>query len=193
MQLVDLTVTLVDLPYAVTRRLTVPAALRLTDLHLVLQAALGWENSHMYDFSSGRSLRWSSMKFEFGDPDDRSAATSTLADVLAEIGRRKSFTYTYDMGDSWEHDLVPSKPRDAAAGEAIIALHDAVGRCPPEDSGGAPGFGFMLDCLADPESDEYQTYVEWLSGPTFDRTANVALQTKQVAAVAKRLAKRYQD
>ena len=101
MQLVDLDVTLVDLPYPVSRKLTVPLGLRLTDLHLVLQAVMGWDNSHLYDFSCGRSLRWADGSFMDHDAGDRSLKKSTLADVLAEMGRKKSFTYTYDMGDSW--------------------------------------------------------------------------------------------
>ena len=57
MQVVELFVTLLDMPYPVSRRLRVPTALRLSDLHLLLQAAMPWDNSHLYDFSLGRSLR----------------------------------------------------------------------------------------------------------------------------------------
>jgi len=191
MQRVDLDVTLIDLAYPVTRKLTVPLSLRLTDLHLVLQAAMGWDNSHLYDYTCGRSLRWADEAGFFEGSDDRSLAKSTLADVIAEMGRQKSFTYTYDMGDSWEHDLRPSKPRDMAAGEAVIALLGAVGRCPPDDSGGARGFGYMLDCLADPDSDERADHVEWLGAEVWDQTVDLADRTKVVAMAAKWMAKRY--
>jgi hypothetical protein len=34
----------------VMRRLDVPLKIRLDRLHLVLQAAMGWTNSHLYEF-----------------------------------------------------------------------------------------------------------------------------------------------
>ncbi len=190
MQLVDLSVILVDMPYPVIRKLTVPLNLRLTDLHLVLQAAMGWDNSHLYDFSCGRSLRWWDSDMGY-DGDSRPVSTATLAEVLLAMGRHKSFTYTYDMGDSWEHDLRPGKPREAAAGEAVIALHEAVGRCPPDDSGGAPGFDYMLECLADPSSDERDDFVEWLGSETWDPAADQADLARRMTVVTRKLAKRY--
>ena len=191
MQLIDLDVTLVDLSYPVTRRLTVPHTVRLTDLHLILQAVMGWDNSHLYEYTCGRSLRWADEAGFFEGPDDRSLAKSTLADVIAGMGRTKSFTYTYDMGDSWEHDLRPSKPRVMAAGEAEFALHAATGRCPPDDSGGAPGFDYMLECLANPDSDDRDHYVEWLGGDNWDQTVDLADLTARFAKAAKGMARRY--
>lgn len=197
MHLVDLDVTLVDMPYAVSRKLTVPLALQLPDLHLVLQAVMGWDNSHLYDFSCGRSLQW----FDSDGPSfgggfgsgQRSLKRSTLTDILAAMGGKKSFTYTYDMGDSWEHDLRPSRPRPMAADEAPFRLRAAVGSCPPDDSGGAPGFGHMLDCLEDPHSDERADYVEWLGAETWDQTADVAELTERLGKVAKKRARHYAD
>ena len=193
MIVVDLTVTLVDLPYAVTRKLTVPQGILLTDLHLVLQAAMGWDSSHMFDFACGtgrKAHRWFKVDLTWGHNEyDHQIAKATLADVQALMGKSKSLLYAYDMGDNWEHDLLPGKPRDAVDG-VVIALRDAAGACPPEDSGGAPGFDYMLSCLDDPTHDEYEDCLEWLGGP-FDRTADVAVLTKRVSAVAKKLAKRY--
>ena len=191
---IDLTVTLADLPYDLTRKLTVPERILLTDLHLVLQAAMGWDNSHMFDFSCGRGRkanRWFKIDPTWGsDEYDHQIKAATLADILPLLGKLKSFTYTYDMGDSWEHDLHPGKARPAEPGEAAIALHDAVGACPPEDSGGAPGFDHMLACLDDPTHEEHADFMDWMGGP-FDRMADAALLTKRVATVAKKLAKRY--
>ena len=36
------------------RRLLVPAAMTLAQLHDVLQAAMGWENCHLHEFRIGR-------------------------------------------------------------------------------------------------------------------------------------------
>jgi Plasmid pRiA4b ORF-3-like protein len=45
-----LKVTLEDVEPAVMRRLDVPLTIRLDRLHLALQAAMGWTNSHLYEF-----------------------------------------------------------------------------------------------------------------------------------------------
>jgi hypothetical protein len=50
-----LKITLDDVEPAVVRRLEVPLDLRLDRLHLVLQAALGWTNSHLWEFRAAIS------------------------------------------------------------------------------------------------------------------------------------------
>ena len=37
--------------------------------------------------------------------------------------------------------------------------------CPPEDCGGAPGYGYLLYLLDHPEHEEYEERMEWLGGP----------------------------
>ena len=95
------------------------------------------------------------------------------------------------MGDSWEHDLRPSRPRDLAAGDAAFALHAAVGRCPPEDSGGFGGFDYLLDCLADPDCEDRADYVEWLGAEVWDQTADLVALAAGLGKLARKLAKHY--
>ena len=193
MLVVDLNATLMDLSYPVTRKLTVPEHIRLTDLHLVLQAAMGWENEHLYDFTCGsrRSMhRWAVSDSDWASEFDHKLKTGTLADILAVMGKQKSFTYTYDMGDSWELELRPSAPRAAEAGFALL---EAVGTCPPEDSGGAPGFSYMLECLDDPAHENHEEYLEWMGDEPFDRNADLAVLAERVAFAARKLAKRYKS
>ena len=52
-----LKITLDDVKPAVLRRVEVPLTLRLDRLHLVLQAAMGWTNSHLYEIRA-RDLGW---------------------------------------------------------------------------------------------------------------------------------------
>lgn len=190
MQVVDLNVALADLPYEVRRKLTVPATVKLADLHNLLQVAMGWENAHLYDFTCGRNHRWADGEAFFGGEGDHRIKGATLADILAVMGRQKQFIYTYDMGDSWEHVITPGKPRELAGDQTAIALLEAEGACPPEDSGGAPGFSYMLDCIEDPASDEHTSYLEWLGGP-FERVADTARLSERFGKLAKRLAKAY--
>jgi len=48
-----LKITLDDVNPIVQRRVEVPLTMRLDRLHLVLQAALGWTNSHLYEIRAG--------------------------------------------------------------------------------------------------------------------------------------------
>ena len=56
-----LKITLDDVEPAVVRRLEVPLDLRLDRLHLVLQAALGWTNSHLWEFRVKDQICWKSV------------------------------------------------------------------------------------------------------------------------------------
>ncbi|WP_280980516.1 MULTISPECIES: hypothetical protein [unclassified Bradyrhizobium] len=50
---VRIKVTLKDVKPEVMRCLVVPLTLRLDRLHLTLQAAFGWTNSHLFEFLAG--------------------------------------------------------------------------------------------------------------------------------------------
>jgi hypothetical protein len=43
-----LKITLTDAPVAISRTIEVPGTLSLNQFHLVLQAVMGWESSHLY-------------------------------------------------------------------------------------------------------------------------------------------------
>ncbi len=133
-----LKITLDDVEPNVMRRIVVPADIRLDRLHLVIQAAMGWTNSHLYEFRIG-GAGW-------GEPDPDGfydgpldAKKGRLSAVLADAGR-KTFSYLYDFGDGWSHTVKLEKIAPAIEGESDVLLLDAVGRCPPEDCGGAPGY-----------------------------------------------------
>jgi hypothetical protein len=85
------------------RRVEVPLNVRLARLHLVMQAAMGWENCHLWEF------RVRGVGFGPPDPDDGfpgplNAAKATLRLVLEDTGA-KTLKYLYDFGDGWEHTL----------------------------------------------------------------------------------------
>lgn len=177
----------------VTRRIEVPSTIRLDDLHLVIQIAMGWENDHLYEFSVGRDLIWS-----FPEPDlpflrSRDAAQETLADLLPHLKRNKTFHYLYDFGDSWLHTV---KVEAVAAADPEIdypRLLDAEGACPPEDCGGAWGYARYLEAFADPSHEDHDDAVERL-GPGFDPSAvDEATIRKRFAALAPRRRRKPKD
>jgi hypothetical protein len=50
-------ITLEDIEPTVLHRLEVPEAIRLDRPHLVLQAAMPWQNCHLWEFQAG-DTRW---------------------------------------------------------------------------------------------------------------------------------------
>ena len=169
------------------RRVEVPLTIRLDRLHLVLQAAMGWTNSHLYEIRA-RDIGWGMPDPDFGDgPLDASKAR--LIDVLEDVGV-KSLKYIYDFGDCWEHTIRIERVTDAVPGVACPRLIEAVGRCPPEDVGGSWGYREFLDVLADPDHEEYAERLEWVGGP-FDATnADVESLTQAVDRIAKKWARK---
>jgi hypothetical protein len=53
-----LKITLDDVKPVVMRRVEVPFDIRLDRLHLTIQAAMGWTNSHLYEIRAG-GVGWS--------------------------------------------------------------------------------------------------------------------------------------
>ena len=145
------------------RRIVVRSDIRLDRLHLAIQAAMGWTNSHLYEFRIG-GAGW-------GEPDPDGiydAKTGRLSAVLVDAGR-KTFSYIYDFGDGWSHTVKLEKIVPMIEGEPPLLLLDASGRCPPEDCGGPPGYERLLEILADPNDDEHDAMLTWCGG-AFDPT-----------------------
>lgn len=97
-------ITLKGIRPPIWRRVLVPGAMRLSDLHQVIQTVFGWTDSHLHQFViDGAS---------YGQPDDFDQAVLDEAGVtiVGAAGMRvKRFAYVYDFGDNWEHEIVVEK------------------------------------------------------------------------------------
>jgi hypothetical protein len=157
---VRITLRDVDDP-SVWRQVLIPAAYSLARVHLVIQAAMGWENYHMHAFQIGKTTYGFDPDGELGHSDETKVR---LADV-ARVGTRIS--YEYDFGDGWEHELVVEARAVAEADRIYPACIAGQGACPPEDSGGAYGFESLKELLAGPPSAERDEMREW-AGDDYD-------------------------
>jgi hypothetical protein len=152
------------------RRLRLPAATTLAQLHQVIQVAFGWEDAHLHAFEVG-GRRYSRPDVELWDEaaDERKVR---LRDLAARPGTR--LAYTYDFGDSWEHDVLVEKilPSEGVP-QAVCLTGRRAG--PPEDCGGVWGYAELCGILADPDHPEHAERVEWLGHPydpaAFDKFA----------------------
>lgn len=148
-------VTLKDVTPEVMRYLVVPLALRLDRLHLTLQAAFGWTNSHLFEFRAG-DMSWGIPNPDdaFGDPPI-DARKTRLYDIVRETGA-KTIHYLYDFGDGWDHEIKLEKWFENTPMDGLPFLLEASGRCPPEDVGGPPGYADYLEAIGDATHSEHE-------------------------------------
>lgn len=164
-QIYQLKITLEHSHPPIWRRVQVPADIRLSRLHRVIQVVMdGWEDYHLHQFIVGQrpDLEFYGMPF----PDDWRPAKNetlfTLKQILKNEGDK--IVYEYDFGDGWKHIILLEKvlpPEEGVFYPRCIAGKRA---CPPEDCGGIGGYMYLLEALADPENPEYRERLEWLGG-----------------------------
>jgi hypothetical protein len=150
---------------------------RLDKLHRMFQAAMGWDDYHLHSFEIG-DARFG-MQFEDfpeGELDEKGVT------VLRAIGEVRQFSYEYDFGDSWGHEVTVESFLRSPLGLKFGVCVDGQNACPPEDCGGPPGYSDLLEVLADPSHDEHEHMRNWVGGPfdpaAFDLAlANARLQT----------------
>jgi hypothetical protein len=162
-----LKITLDDVKPAILRRIEVPLDIRLDRLHLTIQAAMGWSNSHLYEIRA-RDIGWGDPDPDGGDgPLD--ARKARLVDVIEDVGV-KTLRYLYDFGDGWDHTIKIERVTDAVPGAAYPRLVEAAGRCPPEDVGGPWGYAGFLEAITNPKHERHLELMDWV-GDDFDSNA----------------------
>ena len=133
---------------AVVRVLDVPAAVRLPELHDLLQAALGWTDSHLHQFVADG--------ISYGTPDLDGPEDERDESVVPLRALPQRFSYLYDFGDGWEHEVVVVGPGGEQPG--VVA---GEGACPPEDVGGPYGYAEFREAMADLDHPEHGQMRTW--------------------------------
>lgn len=161
-----LKITLDDVKPAVLRRVDVPFDIRIDRLHLTIQAAMAWTNSHLYELRGG-GIGWST-PYPDADwaGDFLDARKAHLGDIIEDVGT-KTLKYLYDFGDGWEHTIKIERLMIAEPGTIYPRLVEASGRCPPEDCGGPWGYSELLEAIKDPKHERHAELTEWI-GDDFD-------------------------
>ena len=159
-RVVRLKIELLEVQPPIWRRVDVPVSTNLADLHAIIQHAMGWEFAHLYEFEIGKQ------RYEddfFQDDDFPSSALSAQNARLQPLIARgyKRFSYLYDFGDCWRHEIRSEGVRDGEAGVDYPVFVEGAGRCPPEDVGGTSGFYDFLEAIGDPSHEEHSEWVAW--------------------------------
>jgi hypothetical protein len=163
----------------------VPFDIRLDRLHLTIQAAMGWTNSHLYEIRVG-DVAWSA---PYPDQDWAGdfldARKARLSDVLEDAGT-KTLKYLYDFGDGWKHTIKVERLIDPESGVLYPRLIAAKGHCPPEDVGGPWGYGEFLEAIADPSHERHNELKEWFADDFNPHVVDVDWLSQDVAELAER-------
>jgi hypothetical protein len=157
-------VTLLDIKPAVWRRIQVPDG-TLADLHESIQAAFGWWNYHLhqFDIDGERYGPPASDDMDFGlEMIDETGVT--LSTLIPKSGRKSRWTYEYDFGDGWRHEVVfegfpPVDPK-AKYPQCV----EGARACPPEDCGGPWGYADFLTAVQNPDHEQHEDMLEWIGG-----------------------------
>ena len=181
-----LKITLDDVKPAVLRRLEVPLDIRIDRLHLTIQAAMAWTNSHLYELRAG-DVSWSTPYPEedwAGDFFD--ARKARLGEILEYTGT-ETLKYLYDFGDGCEHTIKIERLMTREPGALYPRLIEIEGRCPPDDCGGPLGYEDLLEAIKNPRHKRHAELTEWI-GDDFDADE---VDTERLAAEVAALAKKW--
>jgi Plasmid pRiA4b ORF-3-like protein len=149
---------------AVWRRVIVPGRYTFFRFHRVIQAAFGWENAHLFQFSP---KGWGSepaigLLLEDDEMNTQDCKKIKLSQIFSKP--QQSYTYIYDFGDNWLHRILLEKVIDENLERAVLVEGEGV--CPPEDCGGVWGYEELKAVMADCGHEEHESMKEWLGlGP----------------------------
>jgi hypothetical protein len=174
----QLRIDLNDAHVPIWRRVLVPGSVRVAKLHDMLQAAMGWTNSHLHSFEVDGTTY--GMQFDDYPEDELDEKEFT---VLRALGDATKFSYEYDFGDGWEHTITVESMSRPQMGIKFGVCLDGAGACPPEDCGGVWGYKNLVDVLADPTHEEHEELSGWIGGPIDPMAFDLAIVNARLQAV----------
>jgi len=161
-QIARLRITLNDTDPPVWRRVELPLTNSLNTLHLAIQAAMLFENYHLFQFDIGDVRYGIRFDDDWSDKPTRDAGNIRLG-RLVQRGV-VAFTYTYDFGDNWHHTVVIEAVTPANPNKEYPCFIDGERRAPPEDVGGLLGFEEFVEAMTEPDNPERDAVVGWYGG-----------------------------
>jgi len=153
-------ITLKGIRPPIWRRLLVENSINLEELHIAIQIAMGWTNSHLHQFVLNGEC--------FGVPDEdfpdhtREERDYRVGNLLKQ--EKDRMIYEYDFGDGWEHIVELESISVFDMSLQLPVCIKGKRNCPPEDVGGVPGYNHLIDVLGDESDPEYQDMIDWLGG-----------------------------
>jgi hypothetical protein len=151
------------------RRILVPETYTFWGLHVAIQDAIGWTDSHLHEFVIRDPA--TGAQEEIGIPDEDGELEilpGWQRKIASYFSKEKpSAMYVYDFGDDWVHTVKLEKVLPREKGVSYPLCVGGEKACPPEDCGGVHGYQQLVEILMDPTHEEYEEMNEW-AGKDFD-------------------------
>jgi hypothetical protein len=181
-------IRLLDVEPAVWRRIQIPGE-TLDRLHRHIQAAMGWMNSHPYEFVILEQTYADLHALDGPDRGTKDARYTQLHPLMNDANVGFQFRYDYDFGDLWQHEITFEAVFPAGANGQYPVCLGGAGACPPEDVGVPVGYHDLLSALRDRRHEEHESSRLWVgeefSPERFD--VNVATAAMRRGLTAMRL------
>lgn len=158
----QLKITLTGSTPPIWRRVQMHGNTSFSRLHDILQIAMGWTDSHLHEFVI-RDTRYGFPDMEW-DPLERPKDERRVR--LGQLVTREQdrFTYEYDFGDGWTHEIVVEKILPPEPGLPYPRCIAGKRACPPEDVGGMSGYEHFIKAIRDPRHEEHDELLTWAGG-----------------------------
>ncbi|MCA1321568.1 plasmid pRiA4b ORF-3 family protein [Bacillus tianshenii] len=166
----------------VWRRLTVPTSITFSAFHDVLQAAFGWQNSHLHDFliyppntvsnvvvsrhrnSPILNLVCAKEALEY----ERDIPMKMENEVKLSEHLSSRMQYNYDFGDNWIHTIEVEKVLENHELNRPVCLRGE-GNTPPEDVGGEPGYKLFLQTIQNKKHPDHDYMKKWAENQGYEK------------------------
>jgi hypothetical protein len=134
----------------------------LAEVHEIIQVTMGWEFEHLYLFTIG-GVDYSDLEMT-SDEEAEDACDTRLSAVLPTENRRPRFSYEYDFGDQWIHQMIVEERLPPQQGVNYPICLAGQRACPPEDCGGPWGYSDFVKAITNPEHESHEELLEWVGG-----------------------------
>ena len=192
MKAYQIKIELIDSEPLIWRRVIVPAEITFKRLHDTIQFAMGWWDSHLYEFEfpeeklritcddeSFDEWKYYSAKYKTVKPTKKDDPIGIIGRMLESklkksqntkidkyLAKHTAFEYVYDFGDHWQHQIQIERVIDDYP-FGYPPVMEGEGACPPEDVGGIGGYEEFLKAWNDPKHPEHDSVREWGEGMSY--------------------------
>jgi predicted SprT family Zn-dependent metalloprotease len=180
-------IKLKDTTLKIRRRVELNPDISLEEFHEIIQKTMGWHNCHLHQFYT-KEITYAPQKIEGVDNSDRESFEPTETTKLKDIlNSTKKFSYLYDLGDCWDHDIVLNRYVEAKEDVKYPICVSAKGLCPPEDVGGVWGYeGIIKDAKSGHECEEFLKTIKHYN-LTLEKLKNIENEPVDIEKINKEL------
>ncbi len=173
-------VTLRGIRPPIWRRIIVSNHISFGQFHEVLQAAMGWRDSHLHVF------RWESLEIGVSDPEWPHPLLDESETLISALALKKGsrVEYLYDFGDDWKHDLTLEAIHSHQP-DFVPECVKGARACPPEDCGGPPAYPHLVAAITQPMHPDHKTLRDWMGRAWDPEHFNPSVANRELLRLSK--------